>query len=119
MLDMYNETMQSTCQTGPGLPIFQNVGAKRFLFKNIACLHCNMDKDFPGNLSPCGYYKSFGDGTKYGISFNLQSTVNNDQTKQFIPVRYLGESSLLLLEQGRCSHGYADLQVRKITSICL
>ena len=114
-LDMYNETMKSACQNGPGLPIIQNVGGKRLLFKNIACLHCNMDKDFTGNLNSCGYYtySNIQNEIRYSISFNLRSTVNDDQQEPSTPVRYLGESSLRLLKQGRCSPGYAALQVSK------
>ena len=32
LLDIYNETMKSTCENGPGLPIIQSIGSKRLLF---------------------------------------------------------------------------------------
>ena len=113
LLYVFNETLMNSCQNGPALPIIQRVGAKKYLFKNVACLHCNMDKDFSGNPNQCGYYESlsFANYTKYSISFNLRSTANDDQTESSTPVRYLGESSLRLLKQGRCSPGYAALQV--------
>ena len=72
LLDMYNETMKGACLNGPGLPIIQNVGGKRLLFKNIACLHCNMGADFTGNPNSCGYYEYFNiqNEIRYSISFN-------------------------------------------------
>ena len=109
-LGLKNETVINACLNGPDLPIIQTVGGNRLLFKNIACLYCNANNDFNGHLHSCGYWKPIGKfkANMYSISFNLQSMVNNEQK---VRVPYIGDSSLRLLEQGRCPPGYAALQV--------
>ena len=112
LLNTKNETMMNACRNGLDLPIIHSIGGKRYSFKNIACLHCNMDKDI-SDLNSCGYFKTHGvqQGYMTSISFNLQSTVSNDQRESSLRVPYLGESSLRLLKQGLCPPGYAALQV--------
>ena len=113
LLDTYNETMESACQNGPSLPVIQNIGPERFLIKNLACLHCNMDNGFTGTPNSCGYHERFIEiPHKFSLGFNLRSLVYDDEEESSIPVQYLGDSSLRLLKQGRCSPGYAELQVR-------
>ena len=120
LLDTYNETMENSCQNGPSLPIIQNIGPERFLFKNIACLHCNMDKDFTGKLNSCGYYErlkytsSLEIPRKYRLGFNLRSLEFHEEKESSFSVPYIGDSSLRLLKQGRCSPGYAELWVREL-----
>ena len=113
LLDVKNATMMNVCLNGPALPIIQTVRGKRLLFKNIACLHCNMDKDFTGYLNECGFYEGNLGRYTYSMSFNLQSTVNNEQKSPLLRVPYLGQSTLRLLKQGHCPPGYAVMQVRK------
>ena len=113
LLNTKNETMLNACLSGPDLPIIHSVGGKRLSFKNIACLHCNMDKHFTGDLNSCGFFKRHGVRQYYmtSMSFNLQSTVSNEHGESSLRVSYLGESSLRLLKQGHCPPGYAALQV--------
>ena len=115
LLDVKNATMMNACQNGPALPIIQTIRGKRLLFKNIACLHCNMDKNFTGYLNKCGYFEgSLGSYMyAYSIGFNLQSTGNNEKTEPSLRAPYLGESSLRLLKQGQCPPGYTALRVSK------
>ena len=113
LLNTKNETMMNACLNGPDLPIIHSVGRKRLSVKNIACLHCNMDKDFSGDQNSCGYYEENLVQQPYmtSMSFNLQSTVSSEQRESSLRASYLGESSLRLLKQGHCPPGYAILQV--------
>ena len=123
-LDVYNDTIANICHNGPVLPIMHDVRppgisyrsiSDRKLFKNIACLLCNTDQHPNGLLNSCGYYKDPQPKWKYRLSFNLESLANIGMESTRNPLGYLGDSSLILLKQGQCKPGHAELQV--ITAI--
>ena len=111
LLDMHNDTLENACENGPGLSIVEEIDQRRMLFKNIACLHCNTNTGFTGNIYLCDFYKKSAYYTKYSISFNLRSSVNGDNEDSSNFVRYLDGSQLRLLKQGMCHPGYAEIQV--------
>ena len=117
LLDVYNDTIAGICHNGPDLPIMHDVmppgiRSDRKLFKNIACLLCNTDQQPNGLLDSCGYYRDPLPKWKYSLSFNLESLANSGMESNRNPPRYLGDSSLILLKQGRCKPGHAELQVQ-------
>ena len=113
LLAIYNEKIEALCRNGPDLPIIHTIGRARFLFKNIACLHCNTDKHVAASDLSCGLI--YGSGSlksyRHSLSLNMRSMNYESEEISTTPIHYLDDSSLRLLKQGRCIPGFAQIQV--------
>lgn len=106
----HDEMIDTICHYGPALPVIHHANGERFLFKNIACVHCNTATDFNNTELRCGYFDyTLSQGLKlYSMTLNLDS-------EESLPLQYINENVLtqLKLKTGRCSPGFFDIMVSK------
>ena len=120
----YNETVEAVCRFGQHLPIIAeiSINKERKLYKNLACLYCNMDKPFMKKQYPCGYTRAgSNEGYKAGININKVMLTEKPQPMFDSRLSYIDNRtlvSLLSLPNTVCDNGYVYLLVSKVLSVC-
>ena len=109
---VYDEQVKSLCDSSLSLAIIYSINGDRKLFKNIACLHCNVD----GNVlkKQCGYLSKTVKRSEYSIRVNVESLVQNQENerKDDISESYLDHSTLTHFTSPLCPAGYVHVMVR-------
>ena len=110
----YDKTIEMICRVGEDLPVIHAVNGNRLLFKNIACVHCNVPSGFNDSHLDCGYLvKAASTSSRQTLTVNFYS-FGGVQTsdKEDISVTYIETSVLRHLKPGSCPKSSIAFLVR-------
>ena len=111
----YDETIEMVCRDGEDLPIIHTVNYNRMVFKNIACVHCNVPSGFSNGQLNCGYHYKVpipNRRSRKTLTINYHSA-GGFQTldKEDISGSYIETSVLKVLKPGSCPKGFLAILV--------
>ena len=110
----YDEAIEMVCRVGEDLPITHFVNGNGLLFKNIACVHCNVPSGFNNSQLFCGYTPNFQEhSSRQTLTVNFHSFVGYQTSdKEDISATYIETSVLKNLKSGSCPQGFLVILVR-------
>ena len=117
--DIYDALIEKVCLEGYQLPITSTIENQRLLFKNIACLYCNVGNEMVKDRLRCGYWgitrRSL---SSFSLSLNLRSTISNSTNRRIlIPAPYIGEDILRRFPHRSCQRGMVYIHVSSLVHI--
>ena len=111
--ETYDEIIYTVCHNGSELPVISDVNRIPYLFKNIACVHCNSPPDSQ-NRQPlrCGYYErpKIHARKTLAVNFNALAEYQNLERTNFDDT-YMGDSVPQNIDFGSCPPGLAVILV--------
>ena len=117
--DIYDALIEKVCLEGYQLPIISTIEMQMLVFKNIACLHCNVGEEMVGNRLTCGYWEyKMRSIPSFSLTLNLRSTISNSSSGRIlIPAPYIGEDILRRFSHRGCQRGMVYIHVSSIVHL--
>ena len=112
--EIYDEMMEMVCETGNSLLITHTVSKNQELvFKNIACVYCNMAEKKGETQLSCRYFVSEAN-TAFSQSLNIDALDEDKSSKEKVESSefYIDDTVVANLKTSRCLPGYVYILVR-------
>ena len=115
--DMYDKMTALACEYGVDLPVIHQISDKPLMFKNSACLNCNIPQRNIQTDHRLRCKGSFNRTPPYILTLNVQPIEKADASKSVNKVRVPVSDNITLSRQMflECPPGYVDFMVRNKT----
>ena len=110
--ETYNETIRTICHYGHELPIISNVGLNTLVFKNIACMYCNLPQWTVNSQLLCGFMERATLDERKALTVNFHYLPDYIGTENIsFDVAYIKNSIPQNLDIDSCPQGFATVLV--------
>ena len=110
--ETYNETIRNICHYGHELPIISNVGLNTLVFKNIACVYCNLPQWTGNSQLLCGFLERALLDERKALTINFHYLPDNiEKEKISFDVAYINNSMPQNINIKSCPRGFAAVLV--------
>lgn len=109
--EVFNNQLDDICRSGPNIPIIHKINQKNKIFKNIACVHCNLNDKIQDIQCDSD---SLSDNSRhyYSMRMNTNAIVGDDI--HLPDTVYMNTTPLESLKSHRCPKGFVYIKVSYI-----